>query len=428
MNVWDLTQKRLDIIFNEFDNIYVSFSGGKDSGLLLSLCIKYMRDHSITNKKLGVFHQDFEAQFTDTTKYVEEMMLSNSDILEPFWICLPMAADCATSNFDLDWITWEQSKKDVWCRDMPQYDCVINEDNNKLDFFEFGMHQSDVYKHFGGWYRNYKGGGKTICLVGIRSQESFNRWRAIHKDKNKYKDYKWTTKSDDDVYNGYPIHDWLNEDIWIANGKYEFNYNRIYDKYYYAGLNVSQMRVSSPFHGSAINGLNLYRVIEPSMWVKLLARVKGVNFAAMYANSKMFAYKNIELPPGHTWKSFVEFLLNTLPERTRENYRAKFNTSIEFWKKKGGVLSDDVINDLKNAGVDFKVSNETSNYKTDKKIVLFDEYLDDVDIKEFQSVPTYKRMAICILKNDHTCKYMGFSQTKEQLKKRADVIEKYKNL
>ena len=36
------------------------------------------------------------------------------------------------------------------------------------------------------------------------------------------------------------------------------------------------------------------------------------------------------------------------------------------------------------------------------------EYLDDIDIPEFRELPTYKRVCICILKNDYYCKYMGF--------------------
>lgn len=49
-NVYELIQKRLKFIFDEFDNIYVSFSGGKDSGVLLNLCIDYIRKHNLNRK------------------------------------------------------------------------------------------------------------------------------------------------------------------------------------------------------------------------------------------------------------------------------------------------------------------------------------------------------------------------------------------
>ena len=54
MNVYERTQQRLKILFESFDNIYVSFSGGKDSGVLLNLCIDYVRRHGL-NRRIGVF-------------------------------------------------------------------------------------------------------------------------------------------------------------------------------------------------------------------------------------------------------------------------------------------------------------------------------------------------------------------------------------
>ena len=56
------------------------------------------------------------------------------------------------------------------------------------------------------------------------------------------------------------------------------------------------------------------------------------------------------------------------------------------------------------------------------------EYLDDMDIPEFREIPTFKRICICILKNDHTCKYMGFAPTKKEKDNRFKVMEKYQKL
>lgn len=78
IDVFEAFQNRMEYIFQEFENIYVSFSGGKDSGLLLNLVLDYMEKHNI-QKKLGVFHQDFEAQYSVTTKYVEKVFEKNLD-------------------------------------------------------------------------------------------------------------------------------------------------------------------------------------------------------------------------------------------------------------------------------------------------------------------------------------------------------------
>jgi predicted phosphoadenosine phosphosulfate sulfurtransferase len=429
LSVYAAAMKRLDVVFSEFDHILVAFSGGKDSGVLLNLVIRYMRERGIT-RKIGVFHQDFEAQYTATTEYVEQMLTSNLDLIDPYWCCMPCSCKTATSMHEQYWVPWHPDQQDIWVRSMPEYPGVINLDNHQFDFYKFGMMQEDFYAAFAPWYHRQQGGtGKTICLVGIRAQESLNRWRAITGDKGMYQGHAWTTRNPTErtVYAGYPLYDWKTEDIWTANARYGFPYNHIYDLFAAAGLSIHEMRVASPFNDWAISSLKLYRAIEPGIWGRMVGRVNGANFTAIYGGTHAVGWKHVTLPPGHTWQSFVQFLLSTLPPDTRKTYEEHFATSLTFWAQRGGVLSAETIAELQAMGISIRVRGKTA-YKTEKEAVIFDEYPDDWQGSEFQLVPSYKRMAICILKNDHLCKFMGFSHTKRELERRKATLDKYRNL
>lgn len=423
MNVYEASQERLKILFEEFDNVYVSFSGGKDSGVLLNLCIDYIRENKL-NRRIGVFHLDYEAQYTYTTEYVNKTLSENSDILEVYRCCIPFKVTTCTSMYEKYWRPWEKDKKDIWVSELPEK-CYTE---NDFDFYKSNMWDYEFQEKFSLWYHKKNNATKTACLVGIRTQESLNRWRAIYSDRNykNYKGVKWTKKMYDGVYNAYPIFDWLTTDIWTANGKFNWSYNKIYDLFYKAGVPLEKQRVASPFLSTAQESLRLYQIIEPNTWGKLLMRVNGVNFTGLYGGTSAMGWHSIKLPENHTWESYMYFLLSTLPENTRLNYLEKLSTSIAFWREKGGVLSDTVIRKLKDSGVKINIGAK-SNYKTSKVPVTM-EYIDEIDIAEAKELPTYKRMCICIMKNDHLCKYMGFTLTKNEMARRHNIIEKYKNL
>lgn len=428
-NVYEALQKRLQYIFQEFDNIYLSFSGGKDSGLLLNLVLDFQQKY-YPDKTIGIFHQDFEAQYTVTTEYIERTFERIKDKVEPYWVCLPMATRNALSSYQMYWYPWDDTKEDSWVRSMPDKEYVINLSNNPISTYKYKMHQEDLAKQFGRWYRISHGNKKTVCLLGLRAEESLQRYSGFLNKKYGYNGECWISKQFKDVWCASPLYDWSINDVWHANYLFNYDYNHLYDLYYKTGLTVSQMRVASPFNDYSKDSLNLYRVIDPKIWVKLVGRVQGANFACIYGKTKAMGYRNVTLPEGHTWESYTKFLLSTLPVRLRKNYIKKFNTSIIFWHKTGGGLDEDTIQELIDHGYHIR-RNGVSNYTLNKKsrIVFIGNLPDNTDdIKSSKDIPSRKRMCYCILKNDHMCRFMGFGLNREQQKRINAIRSEYKSV
>lgn len=130
-NVYEATVERLNFIFDEFDKVCVSFSGGKDSGVVLNMAIDIARARG---RKLGVLFIDLEAFYPITIEFVGKMLTENEDVLEPYWVCLPMESPNSLSYLDPTWIWWEPEKEPIWVRPMPKNKWVINLKNNPFDF------------------------------------------------------------------------------------------------------------------------------------------------------------------------------------------------------------------------------------------------------------------------------------------------------
>ena len=423
LNVYEAVQQRLATVFENFDYVYVSFSGGKDSGVLLNLCVDYIR-RNLPGRKLGVFHMDYEAQYSFTTDYVLRTLDANPDIIEAFHCCVPFKVATCTSMHQQYWRPWNPEEKEIWVRPMPGR--VYTADD--FSFFSDDLWDYDFQKLFARWLCARKKCRRICCLVGIRTQESFNRWRAIysHRIFRHFGSLKWAHAIDTRICAAYPLYDWKTSDVWVANARFGWDYNRLYDLLSLAGVPVGRQRVASPFISPAISSLALYKAIDPDTWGRMVCRVNGVNFASTYASSSAMAWRDIKAPPGFSWKQYMEFLLSTLPAHIADNYREKLRVSIRFWRRRGGCLAPETIDRLRSLDIPFTIG-PPSAYRTDKQPVMM-EYLDDIDIPEFREIPTYKRMCICILKNDHSCKYMGFALTKREREQRDAVMKKYKTI
>lgn len=379
-SVLEASKNRVKTVFDDFEKIYCSFSGGKDSSVMFHLI---MEEAIKRDRKVGILIIDLEAQYMDTIKHINEMVNTYKDNIELYWVCLPLLLRNAVSNFEPRWCCWDEEQKHVWVRDMPKNEGVIS-DYDYFDFFQPKMEFEEFMVLFGDWYSQ---GKKTAAFIGIRADESLHRYCAIatwNKEGKMHNDYRWTTKITSNCYNIYPIYDWKTEDIWIFHGKYpDKSHNQIYDKMNMAGVKLSQQRLCQPYGDDQRKGLWLYHILEPETWYKLINRVSGVNSGALYIreNGNMTGYNKITKPDGHNWKSFCNLLLKSLPKKTQDHYKYRFRKFISSWHDRG--------------------------YKQ-----IPDEAPHELEVKCW--APSWRRMCKVILRNDYWCKGLGQTQPKSE--------------
>ena len=432
MNVYDAANERMEIIFSDFDNVLVAFSCGKDSGVMLNLAYEYAKKNNLLHK-LAVYYEDYEAGYKYTDEYADRVF-KYLDIERKYWLCLPISAACSVSMYEPRWIPWDKDKKDIWTRSMPEYDYVVNEDNCPFDFVK-GTKGFDTRIHFSTWFSGKY--GKTAVLIGLRAQESLTRrgiFTSQHR-KHMHKNLSYSKIVDETTINFYPIYDWITEDIWVCNAKFGFDYNKIYDLYYQAGLTIDQMRVASPFHLSGTENLKLYRVIDPHNWGKMVGRVNGCNFGNIYGGTSAMAWKKITKPDHFTWKQYAEFLISTLPEATKKKFIHHLDRFKKSWKEKGYGRNPRVIKQLINSGVEIENTHEISKLCKKKDIYeivkIKGEWPDEINIENstpFRHCPNWKAVCITIMKNDWGLTYMSCSRTSDKNRLKQNGLDRYTKL
>ena len=385
LNVLAAATQRIAFAFEHTERVYIGFSGGKDSTVLMHLV---MREAIARQRIVGVLFIDFEAQYADTIAHAEEMFARYRDYIEPHWICIPMLLRNAVSQYQPRWTCWDPQARDLWIREKPtehQSEAAYPFAAPEMEFEEFVV-------LFGEWY----GQGKpTAAFIGIRAQESLHRYCAIatwEKRGLTLRGQRWTTRIIDHVYNAYPLYDWTVEDIWRFHAMHpELPHNRIYDKMQMAGVPLSQQRLCQPYGDDQRRGLWLYHVLEPHTWAKLLYRVNGANAGALFVQERGNAsgQQEITCPPGHTWQSFCNLLLSSLPGPTRLHYLVRFKKFIHGWHRRGYA-------------------------------VIPEEAPRELEAKCW--APSWRRMCKVLLRNDWWCHGLGQAQP------RSAAYERYKAL
>ena len=311
-----------------------------------------------------------------TIEHIEKMLALYRDWIEVFWCCIPLRTVNSVSMFEPEWIAWEPGRE--WIREKPD---IAIKDGSFFPFYRYPMTFEEFVVEFSRWYA---GTQRTACLIGLRSSESLNRWATVApvRFKRMFRFKRWTTQLAPHIYNAYPLYDWQTEDIWTYCGKFKKIYNPLYDCFFQAGIPLGKMRICEPFGNEQRQALDYYHVIEPETWSKMVLRVNGANFGALYARQRGSVLGNgmVDKPPHLAWQQFVRLLLDSMPQETAEHYRNKIAVYLHWWQTKGG-LADGIP----------------------------DEQEKDLGSKD---IPSWRRIAKCILKNDYWCTMLCFSPTK----------------
>lgn len=314
-SVLDAARERMAFIFDNYESIMVSVSGGKDSTVMAHLAL--LEAHK-RGRKIGLFCLDEEVMYQSSIDQVEYLMNLYPFNTLKYWLQIEFNLTNATSLTETQLKCWEAGKHKEWMRSK-RSDAIhtrmwsLEEQTVKDKNKGFGFY--DAIENFERCFSN------TAFLVGLRAAgESPNRWRAMVKNPVEVNGTKvyWATKKEKGSASMYPIYDWNFHDVWRYISDENLRYSKIYDYQFKKGFGFSEMRVSSLIHERSFKSLCELPEFEPKTYEKLCKRIKGIEFAQETGRDRMM-FKAQKLPKNFkSWMVYRDFLLETYPDASKK--------------------------------------------------------------------------------------------------------------
>ncbi|MDF1578611.1 MAG: phosphoadenosine phosphosulfate reductase family protein [Desulfobulbales bacterium] len=308
-NVLTAARERVAWIFDCYDNIIVSISGGKDSTVIAHLALTEARRRE---RKIGLFFLDEEVVYLSTAEQVEYLMGLFPKNTNRLWLQVEFNLTNATSLTEGQLKAWEAGKHKIWMRSKGRNNIVArpwgptptirNKDKG------FGFY--DVVDNFESCYLD------TAFLLGVRATESPNRWRAMVKNPVDVagQRFYWGTQRSRGNASLYPIYDWNFHDVWRYIHDEKLKYSKIYDFQFMKGMGIGEIRCSSLIHEKSFKSICDLPEFEPKTYEKLMKRIKGIGFAQETGKSALM-FKARKLPRNfNSWLAYRDFLMTTYPD------------------------------------------------------------------------------------------------------------------
>jgi predicted phosphoadenosine phosphosulfate sulfurtransferase len=311
--VLEAARERLAFVFDHFESIIVSISGGKDSTTLAHLALV---EAERRNRRIGLFFLDEEVMYQSSIDQVEWLMDLSPDHTKRMWLQVPFYLTNATSLTESQLLCWEPGRHADWMRPK-RADAIKAKPWAEADeIFRPGYAWLDFYGTLMNFERCFT---NTAFLVGLRAAgESPNRWRAVvsHPVPIGGQPVYWGSRKGANV-TLYPLYDWNFHDIWRYIGEQGLRYSKIYDYQFRMGYPINEMRVSSLIHERSFKALCDLPAFEPKTYDRLCRRIKGIALAQETGKAaKLFRARTL---PKHftSWRTYRDFLVETHPDAAR---------------------------------------------------------------------------------------------------------------
>ncbi len=310
-NVFDAALDRIRYLFDEFENIIVSFSGGKDSTVVLNLAMMVAKEKNRLPVK--VLFIDQEAEWSAVIDYVRTVMYN--PLVEPWWMQIPLRLYNSTSTTE-NWLhCWNPDDQDKWVHPQDPISKKINRygSDRFVKLFEKIVATEFPDK-------------KTAYLAGMRTEESHGREMGLTGGLT-YKSITYGTQLSKRLqhYTFYPIYDWCLQDVWKAIHDNKWPYCSVYDAFYSYGIAPRDMRVSNVHHETAVRTLFMLQELDPVVWERLTKRIAGINTAGQLKSASITTPKT--LPYMFTdWTEYRDYLLENLctDDNIKQDFSKKF--------------------------------------------------------------------------------------------------------
>lgn len=419
-NVYEAAIERIEFLYQEFDptEIWLSWSGGKDSTVCLYLMEEVARRRGIDF--LNVLIIDLEGHYKLHVEFMEQLVRRDDFRLDGYWVCLPFNLSNASSFHMPKWLCWDPEKRDLWIRPLPDNRLVVNYENHPFgDHFRIGMEFEEFIIEFPRFLVEKRGLSRVAQVIGIRTQESYNRYLKMKVRENRefYQGIQWMMKQKAtgyDTYSVHPIYDWQTEDTW----KYQSSkpYNQVYDKMYLAGYPLHSMRICQPYGEEQRDNIDLFAKIEPETWARMCERVYGGNFAKLYKGKNVLKGR-IEKPEHVTWEEWARLILRTMPPYLREHYLRRINVFLRWWRK-------EMYGDIEHVYSREYAENEQFDREGIYVVDIYDEKEGDTR----KLYPSWRRIAKVLVKGDYLCKNLTFQQNQREYEKLEALKAKWMDL